>query len=126
MRIDYPYLHRVVCSLGRKIKLKRVETRTVDFENQTDVDEFDVLGHVQISNGASLNMDALDTEKEFVRVYFKYNVRANIPKIRRRDQVDWFVSWYGQWFRLIEIDQHQTYGFVMGRAELWEGVPDVV
>ena len=126
MRIDYPYLHKVVCSLGRKINLKKIEYITEDFEPVKHEENFKVLGHVQINTGNTLQMDDYDTDKNFVRVYFKYNTKAKIPEIKIRKQIEYYVSWYGDWYRLTEIDQHQGYGFVTGLAEKWEGVGHVV
>lgn len=123
MRIDYPYLHRVVSSLGGKMLLKQVIKHTdADFEETTRTNEFEVLGHVQIDSPNEINADDFDWSKQFCKVYFKYNTRANIPKIVLTEQVEWFGHFRGEWFRLISIDQHQEYGFVMAHAERWENV----
>ena len=74
MRIDYPYLHRVVCSLGGKMKLKQVIKHTdADFEETTRTNEFEVLGHVQIDTPNEINQDDYDWSKQFCKVFFKYN-----------------------------------------------------
>ena len=67
-------------------------------------------------------MQMILTGLAILRVYFKYNTRANIPKIVLTEQVEWFGHFRGEWFRLISIDQHQEYGFVIAHAERWENV----